>query len=112
MEYISLTDLPDKSVSHNPNIKKKLIIANGKIPRLTNFAQASFASGQISPAHSHSDMWEVFYAESGSGIIKINDQEYKLEKGITVIVEPEEKHEIINNSSAELIISYFGIMTN
>ncbi len=110
MEYISLNKLPEKSVSHNRAIKKKSIITKGKIPQLTNFAQASFAPGQVSPAHSHDDMWEVFYVESGSGIIKVNEQEYKLEKGVTVTVEPTEKHEIINNSSAELVVNYFGIL--
>ena len=110
MEYISLSEAAEMSVSHNRAIKKKLIITNGKIPRLANFAQAKFAPGQIAHAHVHEDMWEVFYVEDGSGIIKINDQEYQLKKGITVTVEPQETHEIINNSSSYLIVNYFGII--
>lgn len=112
MQYISLNNLPQKSVSHNPNINKKEIITNGKIPNLTNFAQANFTVGQVSPAHSHEDMWEVFYVESGTGIITINGQEYQLEKGITVIVEPNETHEISNNGKEDLTLNYFGIIIN
>lgn len=110
MQYSRLNDLPENSVSHNPNIKKKLIISKGKIPTLTNFSQAILSSGQISFAHSHEDMWEVFYVESGEGIMMINDQPHKLETGVTITVEPYEKHEIINNSSSDLIINYFGIL--
>jgi len=112
MEYSLLKNLPEKTVSHNQAIKKKLIISNDKVPNLTNFAQAVFTAGQISPAHSHSDMWEVFYVESGTGIMKVNEVEYKLEKGVTITVAPTEKHEIINNSFQELVLNYFGILDN
>lgn len=109
MKYIALPDLPLKSVSHNHSIPKKVFLNQGEIPHLTNFAQAKLASGQISYGHSHEDMWEVFYVESGQGIIKIDDQDYPFEKGICVTVEPKEKHEIINTGSNDLIINYFGI---
>ncbi|WP_324283033.1 cupin domain-containing protein [Cyanobacterium aponinum UTEX 3221] len=55
-------------------------------------------------------MWEVFYVEQGTGIIKINEREYILEKGVCVLVEPKENHEIINNSDDNLIINYFGVI--
>ncbi|MGI0482539.1 cupin domain-containing protein [Geminocystis sp. CENA526] len=109
MKYINLNQLPIKSVSHNLNIQKKTIIEKDNIPHLTNFSQAIFKSGQIATNHSHKDMWEVFFVESGRGIIKINGEEFLLEKGLYVIVEPKENHEIINNSQEDLIINYFGI---
>lgn len=110
MEYINLKTLPIKSVSHNKNIEKKIIIDNNKIPHLTNFSQGIFKPGQIASAHSHSDMWEVFFVESGRGIIKVNSQEFLLEKGLYIIVEPNDNHEITNNSQEDLIINYFGIV--
>lgn len=110
MEYINLNKLPIKSVSHNKNIQKKTIIDNHKIPNLTNFSQAIFKAGQIAPTHSHSDMWEVFFVESGTGIIKVNNVEFLLEKGFYIMVEPNDNHEIINNSQEDLIINYFGIV--
>lgn len=112
MKYISLEELPEKSVSHNPRIKKKVFLTQKEIPNLINFAQAKLSSGQISPAHSHQDMYEVFYVEAGKGIIKINDEEFPFERGNCVTVEPDEKHEIINNSSEDLIINYFAIKVN
>ena len=110
MKLTSLNNLPEKQVSHNPNIKKKVMLSSGDLPHLTNFAQARFAPGQVSPGHFHRDMCEVFYVESGSGIMVIDGQEYPLEKGTCVATEPEEVHEIINNGSTDLVLNYFGLL--
>ncbi len=67
-----MKNLPEESVSHNPEIKKKLMLCFGDLPHLTNFSQARFAPGQIAPAHAHQDMSEVFFVEAGSGVIQID----------------------------------------
>ncbi len=71
----SLKDLPEESVSHNAEIKKKVMLRFGDLPHLTNFSQARFAPGQTAPAHAHQDMCEVFFVEAGSGVIHINGAE-------------------------------------
>ena len=100
------------SEHHNPNIQKKVILENQIIPHLTNFSQAILQPQQISYVHSHEDMWEVFYIESGKGLMVVNDQEYQLEKGVCIMVEPHDRHEIINNGNKNLVINYFGIVAN
>ena len=109
MQYINLEQLENKSVSHNKSITKKTIINNQIIPHLTNFSQAVFKPKQIAHIHSHPDMWEVFYIESGVGIITVNGEKYSLTKGTCVMVEPNDTHEIINNGDRDLVINYFGI---
>ncbi|MEA5575844.1 cupin domain-containing protein [Anabaena sp. UHCC 0451] len=109
MIITSLNDLPQTSVSHNPEIKKKVMLRFGDLPHLTNFSQAYFASGQISPAHSHQDMCEVFFVESGAGIIRIDEQEYPLLPGNCYAIEVGEVHEIVNTGADVLIITYFGL---
>ena len=111
MKIISLQALPDESISHNPEIKKRVILRKGDVPYLTNFSQARFAAGQSAPAHSHENMYEFFLVESGEGIININNRKHKLNKGIFVVVEPTEVHEIFNNNYSELVLTYFGICT-
>jgi mannose-6-phosphate isomerase-like protein (cupin superfamily) len=81
----------------------------GDLPHLTNFSQAYFAPGQVSPAHSHQDMCEVFFVEVGLGIIRIDNQEYPLLPGSCYAVEVGEVHEIVNTGSSELIMTYFGL---
>lgn len=105
----SLNDLPTESVSHNPDIKKKVMLRFGALPHLTNFAQAYFAPGQISPAHAHQDMCEVFFVESGLGIIRINETEYPLQPGNFYAVEVGEVHEIVNTGAEILTLTYFGV---
>lgn len=109
MEYTYLPNLPTITVSHNEQIKKKVIIHNGTIPHLTNFAQAHFPPQQIAHSHSHDDMWEVFLIVSGKGKMKVKGQEFILKPGVCITVAPHETHEIINDGCEELIINYFGI---
>ncbi|MEH1833799.1 MAG: cupin domain-containing protein [Nostoc sp.] len=66
-----MKNLPEESVSHNPEIKKKVMLRLGDLPHLTNFSQARFAPGQTAPAHAHQDMCEVFFVEAGSGVIYV-----------------------------------------
>ncbi|ARV59693.1 cupin [Nostocales cyanobacterium HT-58-2] len=109
MKLTSLNNLPEEPVSHNPQIKKKVMLRFGDLPHLTNFSQSRFAPGQTAPAHTHQDMCEVFFVESGSGFIRINSEEYPLVPGNCIAIEPGEVHEVVNNGSTELVLTYFGL---
>lgn len=109
MKLTALNALPEETVSHNPAIKKKVMLRLGDLPHLTNFSQAWFAPGQMAAAHAHADMCEVFFVESGSGAIRIDGQEYSLSAGVCVAVEPGEVHEVCNTGTEALILTYFGL---
>ncbi len=109
MKLTSLTEIPEESVSHNPAIKKKVMLRLGDLPHLTNFSQARFAPGQVSPGHAHYDMSEVFFVEAGIGIITINEQDFALQPGSCIAVEPTEVHEITNTGEEDLVLTYFGL---
>lgn len=109
MKIISLFDLPEEGVSHNPQIKKKMMIRSGEIPHLTNFSQVHFKSGQASGPHAHENLYEVFFIEAGEGIMRIEEKEYRVGKGFCIMVEPGEIHDIINIIPSDLIITYFGL---
>ncbi|MFO8039702.1 MAG: hypothetical protein R6U67_09655 [Sodalinema sp.] len=66
MKHCSLNSIPPEGVSHNPNIRKQVMLRKGDLPHLTNFSQARFAPGQVAPGHCHDNMSEVFFVESGS----------------------------------------------
>ena len=109
MKLTALSHLPDEQVSHNPAIQKKVMLRSGDLPLLTHFSQARFAPGQVAGAHAHPDMCEVFFVESGIGIIQIDDQPYPLEPGVCVSVEPGEVHEVSNSGGEDLVLTYFGL---
>lgn len=110
MKLTSLTHLPEEQVSHNSEIKKKVMLRLGDLPHLTYFSQAQFAPGQTAAAHAHQDMCEVFFVEAGEGTIRIDGVEHPLQAGTCVVVEPGENHEVINNGSIDLILTYFGLL--
>lgn len=109
MKITSLSTLPEEAVSHNPAIKKKVMLRLGDLPHLTNFSQACFAPGQIASAHSHTNMCEVFFVEAGEGTIWINTVPYPLHSGVCIAVEAGETHELCNTGTTELILTYFGL---
>lgn len=109
MKLINLEQISSQSVSHNPEIKKKVMLYLGDLPHLTNFSQATFAPQQVASNHCHQDMSEVFFVQSGTGKICINDQLFALTSGTCIAVEAGEYHEITNTGDVDLIVNYFGI---
>lgn len=109
MKLISLEDLPEAGVSHNPEIRKRTLLARGDVPRLTNFARAVLLPGQSVRAHRHADMSEVFFVAAGRGLIRIEGAEHALAEGTCVAVEPGEAHEVVNTGGEGLVLLYFGV---
>lgn len=109
MKLSSLRELDYVEVSHNPKIKKQILLGNDALPNLISFSCAVFPPGEMAGAHSHADMSEVFFVQSGRGVINIDGKEYPLEKGVCAAVEVGEEHEIRNTGFEDLVLSYFAI---
>jgi mannose-6-phosphate isomerase-like protein (cupin superfamily) len=111
MKICSTVDLHETTISHNPKITKKVFISNGEIESITNFSRATFPPGEKASAHSHGDMTEVFYIETGQGSITVNEQKLSIKAGTCITVEPNETHELENTGSTDLVVFYFGVKT-
>lgn len=109
MKKVSLRELPREGVSHDPQIGKQVMLRRGDLPHLTSFSRATLTPGQSARAHEHADMFEVFFVESGAGLMKIGGAEHELLSGVCVLVEPGERHEITNTGSSDLVLNYFGV---
>ena len=110
MELINCSQIPETGVSHDSSIRKRVLIENGRIPKLTNFSQSTIKPGQHCPAHTHPDMWEVYLVEAGQGIMVLNGQQINLQPGDCLIVEPGEEHSMQNHSATDdVLLTYFGI---
>ena len=86
------------------------MIVPGEIPHLVQFAQSSLVSGEIVTKHKHIDLYEIFFVESGSGIIRIDGKEHVIEKGTCITVEPNEYHEVENTGKTALKLTYFAVL--
>jgi hypothetical protein len=51
MKLTGLAKVPQKSVSHNPDIKKWVMLCQGDLPYRANFSQVRFAPGQVASKH-------------------------------------------------------------
>jgi len=96
-------------VSHNAKIRKHVLVSGGEIENVTGFSVAVFPPGEIAHEHSHSDMAEVFFIQSGTGTISVDGQPVSLRPGQCVTVEPQERHELSNTGSTDMVVLYFGI---
>ena len=110
MKHGNLDHLPEQPVSHNPDIKKRVLFKHGEIPYVTQYSQASFLPGQIAPAHSHADMYEVFLCVSGTGSIVIDGEKCDLNPGHFYLCEPGETHEIVNDGHDALELLQLGVL--
>jgi quercetin dioxygenase-like cupin family protein len=109
MKIVSMVDLPEGQVSHNPEIKKKVMLWKGDLPHVTGFSQVTFGHAQAASAHVHDDMYEVFFVEAGVGVIRVDGEPYRLEPGVCVAVAPGEVHEVVCSGPDELVLTYFGV---
>ena len=110
MKIVSLEHLPEQGVSHNPEIRKRVVLRRGDVPHVTGFSQATFRPGQVAGAHTHADMYEVFFVEEGRGTITVDGRTFPLEEGVCVVVAPGETHEVVNTGTDDLILTYFGVI--
>jgi mannose-6-phosphate isomerase-like protein (cupin superfamily) len=109
MKIVSLTQIAEEGVSHDPEIKKKVLLRNGEVPHLTNFAKSTLLPGQKAGCHTHADMFEIFLVDAGEALAIIEDVPRHLATGDCLVVEPGETHEIFNAGEEPLLLTYFGI---
>lgn len=110
MKKVFIDLLSEQPVSHNLEIKKRVLFQSDEIPHITQYAQTKLQPGQVATGHAHSDMWEIFLCIEGRGVIKVDGQAIKLEAGVCVLVEPGEVHEIENTSYRPLVLNTLGVV--
>lgn len=59
MKLVHSDEVEWSGVSHDPTVKKKVLIKNGELDNITQMARAVMQPGQISSRHKHFDMNEV-----------------------------------------------------
>jgi quercetin dioxygenase-like cupin family protein len=112
MKIRNVQQLLEESVTHNPEVKKKVLIRNGEIPHLMMFGNATLKPGQTIGRHKHETMAEVFYILSGKAMFHLGDQEVEVHPGDCITSEPNEEHGQTNPFNEEVTWLYFGIATD
>jgi mannose-6-phosphate isomerase-like protein (cupin superfamily) len=112
MKKVLLNEVPYKGLSHDPTILKQELLKNGDVPHLTNFSVSSISPGKATTPHHHTDMFELFFVASGSGEAVVNGEQFSLEPGTLLVIEPGERHELISSAGSELKVIYLGIASS
>src|SRR5204863_5736064 len=63
-----------------------------------------FAGKRACPYHSHSAQWEFYHVISGKGAVRHKDGTTPIEAGDAFIFKPGEAHQLINDSSEDMVI--------
>lgn len=93
MRLYTLEDSPEIPVSHNPELKKRVLVEGG-VSSVRHISHIALKPGDTADPHSHKDATEVFYCIKGEISLKINGTETRLKQGSCLLVEPGEVHEI------------------
>ena len=56
------------------------------------------------PYHSHSAQWEFYHVISGKGVARHKDGTTAIETGDAFIFQPDEPHQLINDSAEDLVV--------
>lgn len=109
MKKIKSTSIEEVGVSHNPDIKKRMMITAGEFGNIMSFGRAVFAPHQSTSAHAHPDMTEVFFILSGKGVFHTNEGSIEVSKDDYISIPAGETHWQSNPYQESLELLYFGI---
>lgn len=109
MHIHDLQDLPVAALGVGTAIEKRMLAGSDDVPHVMQFVRATFAPGQVAPAHAHADWSELFYVESGEGTLTVDGTAHALRAGIVFTVEPGERHEIVSGPASHLVVIYVSI---
>ena len=56
------------------------------------------------PFHSHAAQWEFYHVIAGHGLVRHKDGNTEIETGDAFLFKPDEPHQLINNSTEDLVI--------
>lgn len=94
MRLHTLEKAEEKPVSHNPELKKKLLVPEG-VGCVRHISQIVLKQGDSASAHAHKDTSEVFYCVRGEMTFHVNGKPVLFAAGSCLIVEPGEEHAIL-----------------
>ena len=109
MNKLNSKTLKEIGVSHNPEIKKRIIIKSHEYNNLQMFSRVIFQPKHSSLPHIHDNMIEVFYVLSGKGIFHSKEKEITAEKDDCISIPAVEEHWKNNPFSKPWELLYFEI---
>jgi quercetin dioxygenase-like cupin family protein len=96
MKRFTVATAEPATVSHNPELIKKVLAGKGAIAGLLHLSHIVLPKGSTAVEHSHPDTQEVFYCIRGLVRFSVNGSEEALGAGECLVVEQGERHSILD----------------
>ena len=112
MKLVKANSLKEEGTSHNPEVKKQVILKKGDLPHQMMLGTAVLLPGQEVSPHSHESMHEVFVLQEGQLEFTVNQNKYLLEAGDCITIAPHETHSIKNKTTQKAKMLYYGLTEN
>ncbi|GMR04659.1 MAG: hypothetical protein BMS9Abin23_0561 [Thermodesulfobacteriota bacterium] len=93
MKIHRFADAEIKSVSHDPQLKKRLLVEKS-ISCISNLSHIKLVPGQTAVPHCHEGAYEVFYCISGRVVFGFGEEEAAIGAGDVLVAGPDEEHSI------------------
>ena len=109
MKLFSLDKTPYDPVSHDPQMKKR-VLTRDSLPCVRHISHIILKPGNAVSQHAHHEEYEVFYCIRGTAVMTVNGEKMTITQGDLMYAEPGDSHafdEIIEET--ELI--YFVVKT-
>jgi len=108
MKHYTLESAPERPVTHNPELKKKVLFPEG-VSCLRHISHIILSQGAAAFAHTHPETTEIFYCVRGAITFSVNGEPAKLLPGHLLVVEPGEEHAIIEvGMESEMVYMMVG----
>jgi len=101
----------ESPVSHNAEIVKKVILANGTVDNITQMSQATLQPGQATSPHIHRDMTEIYSIYSGAAEFTVDGVSQVLDAPATTVIYPGEEHSVANTTGEPVVLHYVGVLS-
>ena len=107
IKFIRNYEVIKEKVNHKNNVVKEVILKNGEVPNLLQFARTKLSKGVVIEKHLHESMNEIFYVLSGELKVTAEQLTTNVSSGDTFVVYAKQNHSIEAISDSEII--YFNI---
>lgn len=107
MKHYRPDDVPFEPVSHDPALRKRVMVQENILPGIRSMSHIVLPAGARASKHSHPDGFEVFYCIRGNVLFSVEGSGVPFSAGQCLIVEPGETHDLEALVETELV--YFFV---
>ncbi len=107
MKLVSLDNTPFSPVSHDPQLKKRVLMGEG-FSCIKHISHIVLRPGDSAVEHVHDDGYEVFYCIRGETVFTVRGGDVTIRGGDLFIVEPGEAHSIVRVAEDTELVYFFA----